>query len=84
MQRCALSMYGGVERTLGNYTTDINEETFRPMNQYGKGYGIGCDIDLGKNARLYIRQRWFEFEDKSFELDHFKGKELSVELKAFF
>lgn len=84
MQRCALSVYGGVERTLGNYTTDINEETFRPMNQYGKGYGIGCDIDLGKNARLYIRQRWFEFEDKSFELDHFKGKELSVELKAFF
>ncbi len=84
MQRCVLSFYGGIERTLGNYNTNIDEESFRPMNQFGKGYGVGLDFDLGKNARLYVRQRWFEFEDKSFAKDHFAGKELSVELKAFF
>ncbi|MBM3428431.1 MAG: hypothetical protein FJX95_06585 [Bacteroidetes bacterium] len=84
MQRCVLSIYGGMERTLGNYNTNIDENSFRPMNQYGTGYGFGLDVDLGKNARLYVRQRWFEFQDKSFDLDHFKGKELSVELKAFF
>jgi hypothetical protein len=84
MQRCVLSFYGGIERTLGNYNTNIDEESFRPMNQYGKGYGVGLDFDLGRNARLYVRHRWFEFEDKSFAKDHFAGKELSVELKAFF
>ena len=79
-----LSGYTGIERTLGNYLTDIDEETFRPMNQYGKSFGGGFDVDLGRNARLYIRQRWFSFQDKSFALDQFKGRELLVELKAFF
>jgi len=41
-------------------------------------------VDLGKNARLYLRHRWYTFEDTSFTLDAFKGRELIVELKAFF
>jgi hypothetical protein len=76
--------YAGIERTLGNYLTEISEETFRPLNQYGKGFGIGGDIDLGKNTRLYLRHRWYSFKDTSFPLDAFKGRELVVELKAFF
>jgi hypothetical protein len=76
--------YAGIERTLGNYLTEISEETFRPLNQFGKGFGIGGDIDLGKNTRLYLRHRWYSFEDTSFPLDAFKGRELVVELKAFF
>jgi hypothetical protein len=83
-QRVMINAYMGVERTIGNYLTNINEETFRPMNQVGQGWGLGIDIDLGKNARLYIRDRYFSFEDKSFPLDHFKGNEWTVELKAFF
>lgn len=83
-QRVMVNAYGGVERTIGNYLTDINEETFRPLNQQGIGWGVGVDIDLGKNARLYIRDRYFSFEDTSFPLDRFKGNEWTVELKAFF
>ena len=76
--------YAGIERTIGNYLTEISEETFRPLNQFGKGFGIGGDIDLGKNTRLYLRHRWYTFEDTSFPLDAFQGRELVVELKAFF
>ena len=79
-----LNGYFGIERTLGNYLTDIDEITRRPRNQYGQGFGLGCDIDMGKNARLYIRHRWYSFKDTSFELDQFKGRELTVEIKAFF
>jgi hypothetical protein len=79
-----INAYYGFERTLGNYLTDINEETRRPRNQVGQGIGCGMDIDMGNNTRLYIRHRWFSFEDRSFTLDTFRGRELTVELKAFF
>lgn len=79
-----INFYYGYERTLGNYLTDINNETFRPRNQTGRGIGAGMDIDLGKNTRLYFRHRWYRFADTSFELDQFNGRELTVELKAFF
>jgi hypothetical protein len=79
-----LNGYYGYERTLGNYLTDIDEVSRRPRNQYGEGVGTGFDIDLGKNARLYVRHRWYYFRDESFSLDRFRGRELTVELKAFF
>jgi hypothetical protein len=79
-----LNLYYGYERTLGNYLTDIDEETLRPRNQYGEGVGVGCDTDMGKNTRLYLRHRWFYFRDESFNLDRFRGRELTVEIKAFF
>ena len=79
-----LNGYIGYERTIANYLTNIDEVSRRPRNQYGKGYGLGVDVELGRNTRLYIRHRWFSFEDKSFSLDHFNGRELVVELKAFF
>jgi len=79
-----LNGYYGYERTLGNYLTDIDEVSRRPRNQYGEGVGTGVDIDLGKNARLYVRHRWYYFRDESFSLDRFRGRELTVELKAFF
>jgi hypothetical protein len=79
-----LNGYVGIERTLGNYLTEINEETRRPLNQTGIGLGAGMDVELGRNTRLYLRHRWFKFEDTSFPLDAFKGRELLVELKAFF
>ncbi len=79
-----LNLYYGYERTLGNYLTDLDEETLRPRYQYGEGVGVGCDIDMGKNTRLYLRHRWFYFRDESFNLDRFRGRELTVEIKAFF
>lgn len=84
LNKVILTGYIGYERTLGNYLTDIDEETRRPRNQYGQGYGLGVDIDMGKNARLYIRNRWFAFEDTSFADDYFRGNETVVEYKLFF
>lgn len=79
-----INSYLGYERVLGSYQTELNTETFRPMNQTGWGFGLGCDISLGKNAGLFLRHRWFSFEDSSFPRDKFRGQETMAELKVFF
>lgn len=79
-----LNGYFGYERILGNYSTDIDNLTGRPRNQEGLGYGFGLDISLGKRTGLFLRHRWIDFEDSSFELDKLLGQETSLELKLFF
>lgn len=79
-----LAGYGGYERILGNYSTDIDPVSRRPRNQEGWGLGLGLDYDLSKNTALYLRHRWFSFEDRSFQRDQFKGTETVVELKVAF
>jgi len=79
-----INTYLGYERVLGNYQTELNLETQRPLNQTGWGVGVGIDVSLGKNAGLYLRHRWFFFEDTSFPLDRFEGQETMAELKIFF
>ena len=76
--------YSGIERSIANYDTEIDAETRRPRNQFGYGYGLGIDYTIAKNTALFIRHRWFEFEDTSFELDQFKGTETTLELKITF
>lgn len=79
-----VNAYLGYERVLGGYNTEVDAVTNRPLNQTGKGLGIGLDISLGRNAGLFIRHRWFFFEDTSFERDKFQGQETMLELKVFF
>ncbi|MDG1146608.1 MAG: hypothetical protein P8N54_08950 [Flavobacteriales bacterium] len=79
-----LNGYLGFERTIANYKTDLDVNTDRPRDQFGNGYGLGIDYTIAKNTAIFIRHRWFEFEDKSFEKDHFKGTETSLELKISF
>lgn len=89
-----INSYMGYERVLGNYQTTLDTETRRPLNQTGWGVGLGLDIGLGKNAGLYIRHRWFSFNDSSFQLDSYTPQqtpeglripqETLVELKVFF
>lgn len=76
--------YVGYERVLGGYNTTVDEITQRPLNQTGWGLGVGMDIALGRNAGLYLRHRWYFFEDTSFQRDRFQGQETLVELKVFF
>ncbi|MCB0737000.1 MAG: hypothetical protein KDC92_05770, partial [Bacteroidetes bacterium] len=83
-KRLVLTGYAGYERIIANYDTELDAETLKPRNQEGIGLGIGCDIDLGKNTGLFIRHRWFQFEDRNFNKDQFKGTETVVELKAYF
>ncbi len=79
-----LSTYLGWERTIGNYDTEIEQDTRRPRNQEGFAMGLGLDISLSKNTALYLRHRWFSFEDRSFPDDAFKAKETSLEIKTYF
>lgn len=76
--------YAGYERIIANYDTKVNTTSRRPKNQTGFSYATGLDVMMSKNAGLYIRQRWFTYKDTSFELDHYKGTETTVEIKIFF
>jgi len=82
--KLVFSSYLGIERTLGNYETETDEISLRPLNQFGEGYGLGLDYTIAKNTALFIRHRWFSFKDKSFERDQFKGTETILELKITF
>ena len=79
-----VNSYVGYERILGNYSTELDFKSNRPLNQTGWGLGLGMDFNLGRNAGLYLRHRWFYFNDSSFDLDNFQGQETLVELKVFF
>jgi len=76
--------YVGKERVVGNYFTDIDEVSGKPRNQVNNAYGLGLDFDLAEGAGLYIRNRWYNYQDKSFINDKFKGTETTIELKLFF
>ncbi len=78
------SHYIGIERTLGNYNTEVDFDSRRPRNQKGFGYGTGLEYGMGKNAVLRMQYRWFSFEDRSFANDQFKGREALIELKTVF
>ena len=65
-------------------TYDLKQETGKPRNQFGTGFGIGIDYDFASTAGIYFRHRWFDHKDSNFKLDRFKGQESSVELKIFF
>ena len=79
-----LAQYLGWERVIGNYKTTVDLTSKRPRNQEGLSVGFGIDYMMAKNTGLYLRHRWFSFEDRSFELDKFAGHESTVEVKIYF
>ncbi len=78
------SLYGGYERIIGNYNTEVDAITRRPKNQTGFSWATGIDVRVSRNVGVYLRQRWFDYKDTSFELDKYKGFETTLELKLFF
>ncbi len=76
--------YIGYERIVASYDTETDAFTKRPKNQTGLGIATGFDIRLSKGAGLYLRQRWFDYKDTSFEKDKYSGFETSAEVKIFF
>jgi len=78
------SQYLGIERVIGNFDTQVDIESGRPRNQVNLAIGGGLDYSLSKNTALYLRHRYFSFEDRSFSLDKFKGHETTLELKVIF
>jgi hypothetical protein len=79
-----LTTYAGWERIIGNYSTRVDVESKRPLNQSNLGLGFGFDYMIAKNTGLYFRHRWFTFEDSSFKNDNFRGHESTIELKIYF
>ncbi|HVD98284.1 MAG TPA: hypothetical protein VNB90_08755 [Cytophagaceae bacterium] len=86
-----ISFYGGLEYVKGNKYTDtttaatgVNGITGKARDQIGKAFGVGLDFTLSSNTALYLRQRWFSFNDKYFKDENFKGNEATIEFKIFF
>jgi hypothetical protein len=86
-----VSMYGGLELVKGNSHTDlttaatgVNGVAGLARNQIGKSLGVGLDVLLSNSANIYFRQRWFSFDDRSFNKEEFQGQESTIELKIFF
>lgn len=76
--------YLGYDRIQGGENTERNSITEGFKNQEGISYAFGLDIQLSKNVGLYVRQRWMKYQDFNFEIDRYKGKETTVELKIYF
>ena len=79
-----LTFYGGFESIKGNSDTDIDATTKKPRDQTGTALGVGFDLSLSNQTTLYLRQRWFSFEDKNFATEKFSGNEGTIELKIMF
>jgi hypothetical protein len=86
-----ISLYGGLEYVKGNKYTDtttaltgVNGITGKSRDQLGTAFGVGVDFSISSSTSLYLRQRWFSFEDKYFRDENFKGNEATIELKIFF
>ncbi|MEM6327192.1 MAG: hypothetical protein AAF791_08745 [Bacteroidota bacterium] len=82
--RFILTGYLGIENARGGQFTEISETTGEPRDQLATGIGVGFDWTLAPNAGLYFRQRWIDFEDRSFPVDATAGHETTLELKIFF
>jgi hypothetical protein len=79
-----LTQYLGWERVIGNYATQLDIESGRPLNQEGFALGGGFDYMMSQNTALYFRHRYFRFEDTSFSLAKFAGHESTLELRIYF
>ncbi|MGB1039291.1 MAG: hypothetical protein ACPGVD_00290 [Flavobacteriales bacterium] len=83
-KKVVLSQYVGWERAIANYDTEVDILTERPRNQEGIAFGLGFDYMMSKNTALYLRHRYFKFEDRNFALDKYAGHETTLEIKIIF
>jgi len=79
-----LTSYLGVENARGGRLTAWDLDTQLPLDQFSTGIGIGFDWTVAANTGIYFRHRWINFEDRSFALDKYSGREITIELKTFF
>lgn len=82
--KLVLSTYFGLEHTAGNEFTDLDEDTGKPRNQFGRGFGVGADFSISTNAAFFIRHKWAFYEDENFPRDKYNLQETLVELKIQF
>ncbi|MEM1127489.1 MAG: hypothetical protein AAGI71_12625 [Bacteroidota bacterium] len=78
-----LTGYAGIERAQGGEFTRKDVDSGDPRDQLATGLGLGFDWTVAPNAGLYFRHRWMDFEDRSFAIDQYRGREITLELKIF-
>lgn len=76
--------YLGIENARGGRFTTLDATSGLPRDQLARGIGLGFDWTIARNAGLYLRHRWMDFEDRSFAVDTYAGREVTLELKMFF
>lgn len=76
--------YLGLENVRGGRFTTLDETSGLPLDQFGRGVGVGFDWTVSRNAGVYVRHRWMDFEDRSFAIDTYSGRETTLEFKMFF
>lgn len=81
--RISLVMMLSGDITLGGIRTGVSVSG-RPFEQYGAARGLGIDIWAADNVCVYLRHKYFAFEDRSFNLDQYRGTESTIELKLLF
>ena len=79
-----LAGYLGIENARGGRFTELDDTSGLPRDQHARGLGLGFDWTVARNAGLYLRHRWMDFEDRSFAIDTYSGYETTLELKMFF
>jgi hypothetical protein len=81
--RISLVMMLSGDITLGGIRTGVSVNG-RPFEQYGAARGLGIDIWAADNVCVYLRHKYFAFEDRSFNEDKYRGTESTIELKLLF
>ncbi len=81
--RFSLVFLASADISLGGVLTGVNT-LGRPLEQFGKALGLGCDIWAADNVCVYLRHKSFAFEDRSFVFDTYSGTETTLELKLLF
>ncbi len=79
-----LAGYLGLENARGGRFTTLDDTSGLPRDQHARGIGLGFDWTVARNAGLYLRHRWMDFEDRSFAVDTYSGQETTLEFKMFF
>ena len=67
---------------LGNILDSNNQ--FNPKRGKGRVYGFGLDYSISKRSCIYLRFKNVNYNDESFENEHYNGYEATAELKVFF
>lgn len=82
--KLAFASYFGLENMKGTEGYTYAQKGAAPVNEWGKAIGLGADIVLAHLTNLYVRTRWFDFNDKNNVDNHYSGFEGSLELKVHF
>ncbi|MFQ3575786.1 MAG: hypothetical protein SNJ77_05055 [Cytophagales bacterium] len=80
--------YLGLQTAKGGNKTEkgdiLSNDSFLPNHQITTAWGLGADWYWSENLACFVRGRWMDQHNNTFSNDHYKGFELTIEIKALF